>query len=141
MIMLGATDPTRCHSYNTTNVRRKTGTRHIWVCNSCSNQMLLSPIRHRKMIGKISRFWMAGCKHHGGYTYNGLEGSSAKLEFANDKNRRANNTKRSKLDICKSIYDPNASRNNMIKMFINEGGCTKAGTATYYAKIKKEARQ
>jgi predicted SprT family Zn-dependent metalloprotease len=43
----------------------------------------------------------------------------------------------SKLSHCSCLFDPNASRSDNIKKFVDEAGCTAAGAATYYAKIKK----
>jgi len=44
----------------------------------------------------------------------------------------------SKLSHCSCLFDPNASRADNIAKFVRDAGCTKAGAATYYAKIKKE---
>ena len=43
----------------------------------------------------------------------------------------------SKLDRCRAVYDPSLSREQNIRTF-TQLGCTPAGAATYYAKIKKE---
>lgn len=47
--------------------------------------------------------------------------------------------KQSKLDICRGVWDnnPNEDRQGMISKFVG-AGCTTAGAATYYSKIKKE---
>ena len=46
----------------------------------------------------------------------------------------------SKLEKCTLLYRENygVSRRVMIALFVEEAGCTQAGAATYYAKIKKE---
>lgn len=45
---------------------------------------------------------------------------------------------KSKLDICRDLFDSSKSRADNITMFVEQAGATKAGAATYYAKIKKE---
>ena len=46
----------------------------------------------------------------------------------------------SKLEQCRALWvsNSNAARQGVIALFVNEVGCTPAGAATYYAKIKKE---
>ena len=88
MRLLGA-KPSRCHSYDTTNstVRRKA--KHVYTCNSCSKQMSLGPIRHKKQqrgatFGNSKTvYWNRGCTHakRTGYTYIGLEGKPTPKPF------------------------------------------------------------
>jgi len=45
----------------------------------------------------------------------------------------------SKMDICRKIYiaNPGMARKDLIELFMNEAGTTKAGSSTYIATIKK----
>jgi SprT protein len=45
----------------------------------------------------------------------------------------------SKLAQCRALYDWTETRPQNIVRFVTEAGCTTAGAATYYAKIKKES--
>lgn len=50
-----------------------------------------------------------------------------------------NGKKESKMDVCKKIFsdNPDLTRKEYIQMFMDDAMCTKAGSATYYATIKK----
>lgn len=144
MGVLGA-DNSRCHSYDTTRsaVRQAGKSKHLYTCNTCGSVMKLGPIRHKKMQAGSSRYWMRSCKHHIGYTYQGLEGSLAPLAIASQiPTTPAAHTdgpakNKSKLQLCRELYDWTKSRQWNINQFVVEAHCTNAGAATYYAKIKK----
>lgn len=144
MRMLGG--PTsRCHSYDTTNsaVKKRGQAKHVWTC-SCGSPagiMKIGNIRHMKMIAPGSaRYWVRGHANHT-YTYTGLEGAPVPVSLpkaANAPRPAPKRTKKvTKLDKCRRVWDPELSRDANIVAFIEEG-CTPAGAATYYAKIKKE---
>jgi predicted SprT family Zn-dependent metalloprotease len=125
-------------------VKRKSKPKHIWDCNcgSPSGRMEIGAVRHRNMQTGIKRYWMRGHGHCGGYTYTGLEGKTPKpLAQAALKPKPAKPApargSESKLDKCRRVYDPELSRAANIVAFTEEG-CTPAGAATYFAKIKKE---
>jgi len=143
MRMLGG--PTsRCHSYDTTNssVKKRGQAKHVWTCScgSLAGTMKIGNIRHMKMIAPGSaRYWVRGHANHT-YTYVGLEGAApVALPKAANAPRPAPRTKKvTKLDKCREWYSPVSSRELMINTFMSVAGCTEAGAATYYAKIKKE---
>ena len=49
-----------------------------------------------------------------------------------------NDRKRTKIAICKDLFNPQKSRAQNIQMFMTQAGCTKAGPGTYYATINKQ---
>ena len=146
MVMLGG--PTsRCHSYDTTNsaVKKRGRAKHVWNCSCGTGTIKIGAKRHKNMIGPGSaRYWMRGHAHCT-YTYAGLEGAAPAPaartlpKAASPALPRARRTKRvTKLDMCRECFSPVSSRELMILTFMSVAGCTKAGAATYYAKIKKE---
>lgn len=73
----------------------------------------------------------------GNVTWIGIEGVNIdRCDTAQD--RRSSG--RSKLDICRQVFDAQASRKDNIQLMIEHAGCTSAGAATYYAKLKREIR-
>ena len=136
----------RCHSYDTTRstVRRKA--RHEWACTDCGATMTLGPGRHKKMWAAGTRGAYRprgkGCSWDHTYHYVGLEGAAAPAALAEAANREgerraAREAKKSKLDKCRELYDWTESRQWNVNQFIVGAGCTTAGAATYYARIKK----
>ncbi|KKK45125.1 hypothetical protein LCGC14_3165970, partial [marine sediment metagenome] len=61
MRLFGVRNPTRCHSYDVSNARVSRKARHVYSCNSCSETMILGPVRHKKMQRGVS-YWKTGCK-------------------------------------------------------------------------------
>jgi SprT protein len=145
MHVLGA-DPSRCHSYDTGNTRVKRTSSHTWTCNGCGAKMRLGPKRHAKMIAGRTRYWRRGCAHHGGFTYDG-DGVTTHVRptvqprvvdpttmpFTEYKLHT-----KSKLDLCRALFNPEMSRAFVIRRFIQDAGCTPGGANTYYSRIKKE---
>jgi len=143
MRLFGASED-RCHSYDTTNSRVKKRAKHVWTCScgQAAGTMKIGTIRHNKMKapGPV-RYWMRGHKNHT-YTYQGVEGAPAPRvlpKAASAPRAPKRRTGPSKLDICRQWFSSSASRTLMINTFVKEAGCTPAGAATYYAKIKKES--
>ena len=142
MRMLGG--PTsRCHSYDTTNsaVKKRGQAKHVWTCScgSPAGTMKIGNIRHMKMIAPGSaRYWVRGHANHT-YTYTGLEGAApVALPKAANAPRPAPRTKKvTKLAACRRVFNLSLGRDANIAHF-RAAGCTPAGAATYYAKIKKE---
>ncbi len=144
MRMLGG-PTTTTHSYDTTNskVKKRGQAKHVWTC-SCGSEagtMKIGAIRHNKMIapGPV-KYWMRGHKHHT-YTYVGVEGAAPPV--ARTLPKAANAARRTpkkvtKLDKCRDAFSLVSSRELMILTFMSVAGCTQAGAATYYAKIRKE---
>lgn len=156
MMMLGA-DPSRCHSYDTTHskVKKSGGTQYWWVCRGCGKKASLGPQRHRKQLNADGNmYFLRGCSRHGGMRYiSATKPESDRLAWEDGSFTKAADTAtpkapapaprggQSKYDRCRSIYiawRQTADRKRMIGLFIGEAGCTPAGAATYYAKLKKE---
>lgn len=142
MHVMGA-DGSRCHSYDTSNARVKQKTLHEWVCNDCGATMTLGPKRNKKMmqagVRGAYRPRGAGCQWTHTYRYVGIERPEPVALAANAPARteppKSKNV--SKLDKCRELYNRTESRQWNINQFIAGAGCTTAGAATYYAKIKK----
>lgn len=144
MHVLGA-DPSRCHTYDTTNAQVRRKDSHYYTCNGCGQTMKLGPKRHKKMQSGAAKYWMRGCKTHGGYAYVGVTPpgtpTPAPRPAPKPKTRKPRATRAgSKLDICRLTYRENygLTRTEMIDLFVSKAKCTTAGAATYYAKLKKE---
>lgn len=153
---------TRCHTYDTTNskVRTRRITKHIWVCGCGEVEIKLGPKRHKNQLNSPSGYGYYKRGHPiskcGEYTYRGVEGAAPKplLRAADAKAkakpkrpapRHNSPNKSSKLDMCRVLYfsirhsaAAECSRKDIIRVFVDEAGCTPAGAATYYAKLKKE---
>lgn len=144
MIVLGV-DPSRTHNMDTTNSRVKKGPKHVYVCKTCGTVMELGDKRHAKMQAG-AKYWMRGCGRHEGYEYQGRElpeRTAPKPKTAPAPKERPKHLAPkagSKLAECKKMYFRyyGISRSEMIEEFIAQAGCTPAGAATYYAKLKKE---
>ena len=152
MRLLGA-DASRCHSYDVSNAKKNV-TEHEWHCKTCNAVMKLGPKRHNNMMSG-TRYWLRGCANHAGFQYVGSAGSNQMplLKAANAAKPKPSLTlaarnaagrgmkgKTSKLDTCRALFESELSREQNIHLFMKVGGCTTAGAATYYAKIKKEGK-
>lgn len=141
MMMFGA-DPSRCHSYDVTNAKkssRKT-TKHVWVCGCGEATMELGAKRHAKQLAR-KPFYVRGhtIARCGEYKYMGIEGQE-QMPVAKAADAKKPGGSKSKLDQCRELYANNRhkSRTSIILLF-QAAGCTKAGAATYYAKIRRES--
>lgn len=148
MRAIGA-DPSRCHSYDVSNakVKKRTGAKHVWKCKCGqeSGTMKIGAVRHKKQLAANGgHYWMRQHKRCGGYSYFGLEGQEMQpMPLAAEVHKplipnRAHEGK-TKLEICRMWFTPTGARKDMIRMFQIKAGCTPAGAATYYARLKKEA--
>lgn len=150
MVMFGA-DPSRCHSYDTSNskVHKRTAAKHLYVCKTCQAEMKLGPQRHRKMTMGMTRYWNRGCGRHAGYEYMGLEGQPRLAVAASAPKAKPSPAKKNvstpkvgtKAERAMEIFtnNPNIGRKMMIGMFMDHLDMTKAGASTYYANCKKKA--
>lgn len=141
MMMFGA-DPSRCHSYDVSKAKVKEKTKHQYECKTCKSIMTVGPVRHRKIQRGVAQYRLRGCAHHEGYKYLGVKSKQQQDVAANaskpkPKNRASHNRGTSKLAACRDLYSAVLSREENIRSFISVG-CTPAGAASYYAKIKKE---
>jgi len=158
-------DPTRCHDMDTSTVIRRKGIKYIWTCGCPSHvEMEIGQKRHdRKVANPAGGVYMRRHKRCG-YTHthtikNGKRITVAEAPIntlgavaAKTLTKRAINiptpkpkrTKpaggKSKLTLCREIFaeSPYLTRFALITLFVENASCTKAGAATYYAKIKNE---
>lgn len=149
----------RCHSYDTTNSKVKRAPRiakpkHVWKCGCGDGVIKLTARSHKKQLAATGDYGYYKRGHTasrcGKYSYFGLEGMelesiptvwviSPTAKAANAPRPAPRRTKKvTKLDKCRECFSPVSSRELMINTFMLVAGCTKAGAATYYAKIKKE---
>ena len=148
MVLSGA-DPSRCHSYDVTNARVKgrrahAAPKHIWKCGCGGGEIKLTAKNHKKQLAAAPGYGYYARGHTvrrcGKYSHFGLEGAELKpmpLPRAADAPKPKPRTGTTKLDKCRRVWNPDHTRAANIVAFIEEG-CTPAGAATYYAKIKKE---
>jgi predicted SprT family Zn-dependent metalloprotease len=150
--VLGCADGSRCHSYDTTNAAvKRDRIRHTWKCDNCGSVMNLTTHKHKIMLQNKYKYRprTARCGFTHTFTYVGVKGRTAPIpsfKIAADNPtdtsklaltlRRKNKTK---LEICRALYNSDSSRQVNINLFVAEAMCTPAGAATYYAKIKKES--
>lgn len=138
------------HNMDTSNASMSTGRTtkiHIWKCGCGVGKVTIGAKRHARMLkvahtgfGVYQRGHTA--KRCGNYSYFGTTADELKPMplpvAAKTKTPRVTRaTGLTKLDLCRKVYDPELSRAANIVAFTEEG-CTPAGAATYYAKIKKE---
>ncbi len=156
MIVLGA-DPSRCHDYDVSNAKvhkRGSQRRHVWRSADGRGEIVLTDHKHKKQLAAAPGYgyYQRGFppSRAGNYSYHGIQGQTLEpMPLAADKPvpepapkapriRNAAHDGKSKLDICRMWYTSGLTRKAAINMFIIKAGCTPAGAATYYAKIKKE---
>lgn len=140
MRVLGA-DPSRCHTYDTTNARVRNKTTYEYVCSSCGKEYNLGPKRHAKAQRGI-KYWHPGC---GNSSYPLVRKGTATPKpivqpvYVQPQQTPIQPDAGSKFDQCLKIYKSNKDRlfkQDMIDLFIKQAGCTPAGASTYYYKCK-----
>lgn len=138
MRVLGC-EPSRTHSYDTSNARTRERKSYAYKCNCCGAELQLGPKRHAKEQ-----------RSPGSYSHSSCGRSAGKLTLVTSKLPAATVHAKpaapaapkagtgSKLERCYSTYKahPTLSRAQLIQHFI-QLGCTPAGAATYYASCKK----
>lgn len=144
MRVLGA-DPSRCHSYDVANVQRKVDMPFVYKCN-CRSHIPFSLKRHNKhqagvLINPISGGYRCSrCKTQ--LTFVKKEGSTVSIPKAvvTSNTVPLGGRFKSKLDIARHImkFSNGKSRQQLISEMVAEAGCTPAGAATYYSKLKAE---
>jgi SprT protein len=137
-------EPSRCHSYDVSNARTKKRSvaQHVWVCGCGGARMTLGPKRHKNQLQSLGTPYGYYQRGHpvsrcGDYVYTGAQGVQPKKAASTSIPKPRNTNGTSKLDMCRREYNPELNRAANIVAF-TEAGCTPAGAATYYAKIKKE---
>lgn len=144
-------EPTRCHSYDTQIEGIKTKRTASFTCD-CGGHGAMTPAKARKMMG-------------GTYFHRCADGMKRTIRAASIRmpdakpapvprpkqvirvvrNIGAGATVKldipvSKIEHCREIKknNPDATRSQLIALFVAQAGCTPAGSATYYATLKKE---
>lgn len=136
--VLGMTDVTRCHAYDTSAARTKQISRYEWFCTGCKTTIQLGP-KHNASLQRGGQVWHKGCRGHKLIKPTGaidvvIAPTVQKVDV--QKKPEAG----SKLDKCWNLYKSysHVGRGGLIAMFVNEAGCTVAGAGTYYATCKKK---
>lgn len=131
----------RCHNYTVPEELKlkvgKTVTRHEAHCEKCGHKFEITSKRVSKMkAGAAYRHNYCGGK----LVLGAKPGAPAPVKVA----PAAAPVTGSKLDKCRQLWKthqlPRApqTRETMIDLFVRFAGCTTAGAATYYSKLKKE---
>lgn len=134
-------EPTRCHSYDTTNAAVRTKASYEYTCNCCGVSLKLGPKRHAREQRTPGFYSHSKCGRTAGKLT--LVGKQAPATVhTKPKSTSAPAPKapggESKLAKCYGVFKshPTLARSSMITHFIHLG-CTPAGAATYYASCKK----
>jgi SprT protein len=142
-------DPSRCHTYDTTNARKNTKA-FIWVCSHCGEKIRLGPKRHEKMASGRARYWSLACRSHKDVAKYVLETTGpvpvrpVMKAAASAATINKPKTAGSKLELCRKLFliaqemNQHTNRQEMIARFVSYAGCTPAGAATYFSKLKSE---
>lgn len=142
MRVLGA-DPSRCHDYDTSNVPSKSGskTTYEWSCNGCGKKFHLLQRKHDNAIRSGAPLRHRKC---GGDVVYGGTGAAALLNIKPSTpvptKQPKINKYGTKLEHALALYKENSarlSRAEMINLFVNAIGMSKAGAATYYYTCQK----
>lgn len=144
MGVLGASAE-RCHDMDVSKVARKR-TKYTWKCKTHGTTMELGAKRHATQKRYIASGYPTGysvrgtCGRHCHYEHVSGRKPAPAVRMAAQDTGTTNTSTGSKLDQCRAIMRNNrtSSRAALINMFVNQAGCTTAGAATYYAKIKQE---
>lgn len=150
MMMFGA-DPSRCHSYDTSNANMKKKNKFEYRCAGCGGTVVLGPVRHKKQqnaeaIGKQA--YSHGTCRGALLEFVGALGQVSYSEAAQGKKKAPNKkspkqpksgTKRAKaLTIVQDIYGKGHGREITIQRIIDVLGMSRAGATTYFYNAKKE---
>jgi len=126
--------------------------KYNYQCSVCKENLVVGP-KHHAGLQKGRSLFHSSCGKHSKLVYVGDIGrmnyGEAKAA-ANDKLPQPVKAtpaptvhvprSGSKMDICKQLVaaNPNASRQDMLAMFINIAGCATAGASTYYSTLVKK---
>ena len=140
MRVLGV-NPSRTHSYDTTNARVREKVSYDYKCNCCGAVLKMGPKRHATEQRMPGHYTHGACgRARGKLTLVGSKAPAATVHVkpATPKTPSAPAGTGSKLERCYAMYKahPTLARAQLIQHFI-QLGCTPAGAATYYANCKK----
>lgn len=125
-------DPTRCHSYDTTNARVKTRTRYDYKCSTCDHVMSVGPKHHAKMQ-RGAYMYHKSCKGSRLILVNAQPAPELKLAAQQASPTPVVNKRQACLEWFK--LNPTVSKAAAIIQF-KAFGCTEAGASSYYYSIK-----
>jgi len=145
--VLGMTDITRCHSYDTTETKvvKSNGRQIEWKCG-CGQVLKLTPMKSAQLDANPNALWHRGCRGRALVRVTALPtvnlqkyGAVAHPALPATKVQVFKPTGESKIDVCKKLYlnFSRCSRAEIIAKFVSEAGCTPAGAGTYFATCKK----
>jgi len=141
-IVCGLKDPTRCHNYDTTGLKRQTVNvrQYQYSCPCGCNKTYTVGLKiHRQLqANPDSRFHRRGVR----LIYKGIKGevvSPVVKALQDTAVVKSQDMQGNKIEQCWTIYKRNvgSSRGAIIQTFVSMVGCTPAGAATYYATCKK----
>ena len=126
--------PTTYHTYDTAECAKKSRSWRYVSTTDPKVVMILKTKRHNMMQKGLRNYYPTGYKGHT-FKFVGEELPVA----AQNKQNPTNKPKTSKMEMCRNIKlaNPNASRQQLISLFISQAGCTKAGASTYYYSLNK----
>ena len=156
MRLFGVKNPSRCHSYDTSNSRVRKSVKHEYRCNGCGEILKLGPKQHKKQQnpthqlaakrkGSRTVYWKRQCKVHArvhGYTYLGPDNRPRNSEQAAQL-RKENPLPRhgTKLEHAVEIVRENSHKDKeiVISRILNAYNMSYQGAQTYYYKARKIA--
>lgn len=145
--------PTRTHNMDTTNVKVvRSNSRTIeWKCSKCGTSFMLSPKKSEQVRRFPNSMYHRACRDSRLYEAKifapapinqpDLQMANSLLQQITGDTTAKLNSNRSKLDICRQLFTQaydHTDRGGMIELFVQSAGCTPAGAATYYQKLKSE---
>lgn len=144
MNVLGVANPQRCHTFDTSHLPKKHVTKYPYTC-SCKTWDL-GPKRHKKLVmaAAIGARCPYRCPHCKGDLKLGMNAPLTPIakpkpvvQFVT---LGTSSMFKSKYDLARHImkFGKTKTRGELIAEMVNEAGCTPAGAATYYAKLKNE---
>jgi SprT protein len=154
--------PTRCHSYTPEAGQGHPKTKYLYKCSKCGSPVVAGPKIHAN-IQKGQKYNPKCCGRSASLIL--TVGNVGKVSYSEAKELATgqpsliptkpidqptysipptNGPGTSKMDKCRAIYDSNKhlnpSRQEWIKMFKDQAGCTDAGASTYLQSIKSKNR-
>lgn len=135
MRVLGA-DPSRCHSYDVTNVKRRKA-RFDYKCSKCGTAMSVGPKIHKQIQRDASSRWHRSCRGHPLV----LVGAQPKVTPVTLPTRTpvqpGVGTKQQRAFAIYQSLKNQYDRTAIITRFMRDLGMTKAGASTYYYNCQK----
>jgi SprT protein len=149
-------NPTRCHTYTPEAGQGHPKTKYVYECSNCGAPVITGPKIHAN-IQKGQKYNPRCCGRSASLIL--TAGNVGKVSYSEAKQIAANpqaiapqappkalvqqvNATGSKMDMCRAIYRSNKqlnlSRQEWIKLFVTQAGCTPAGASTYLQTLKSK---